>query len=392
MLQRQLSVFAVALLLASCASVLPSFVSGTPCKTTAFTVTDNFAAARRGRCVAVADDHVRITILPEDEGYINDSPWFAMKVVPNHASTATITIDYRGGHHRYRPKTSTDGLRWAALDDSAVTVKADRSSATLTLPLGDEPVWLAAQEVITPVFYDIWNRKMAKTGFVEQFVLGASRKGLPIHVLTTTPDTDDVLFLVGRQHPPEVTGALGFLAFFEALVADTELANRFRQQVTVVAVPLLNPDGVTGGNWRNNLGGTDLNRDWVKFEQPETGLIKELLDKLDANGKRIRVFLDFHSTQKNVFYTQNDAFPTEPPRFTKTWLENARPRVRNYEFVNQENPVANEGVAKNYMYKRYGIPSLTYEVGDETDRTAIREAAGVFAEELMLLMLEQNYE
>jgi hypothetical protein len=94
----------------------------------------------------------------------------------------------------------------------------------------------------------------------------------------------------------------------------------------------------------------------------------------------------------NVFYTQNDDFPTKPPLFTNTWLENARPRIQNYDYVNQENPVESVGVAKNYMYNRYGIPSSTYEVGDETDRTAIREAAKIFAEELMQLMLAQSYE
>jgi hypothetical protein len=40
------------------------------------------------------------------------------------------------------------------------------------------------------------------------------------------------------------------------------------------------------------------------------------------------------------------------------------------------------------MYRRYGVPSGTYEVGDETDRDAARAAAVIFAEELMTLMLE----
>jgi hypothetical protein len=40
------------------------------------------------------------------------------------------------------------------------------------------------------------------------------------------------------------------------------------------------------------------------------------------------------------------------------------------------------------MYSRYGIPAATYEVGDETDREATRQAAVVFAEELMSLLLE----
>ena len=64
-------------------------------------------------------------------------------------------------------------------------------------------------------------------------------------------------------------------------------------------------------------------------------------------------------------------------------------RISNYEFNNDENSVSKIGVAKNYMYKRYGVPSLTYEVGDETDRPAVRAAATIFAEELMERMLAE---
>jgi len=40
------------------------------------------------------------------------------------------------------------------------------------------------------------------------------------------------------------------------------------------------------------------------------------------------------------------------------------------------------------VYKRYGIPSMTYEVGDETSRADASAAARVFAEEFMRLLLE----
>lgn len=40
------------------------------------------------------------------------------------------------------------------------------------------------------------------------------------------------------------------------------------------------------------------------------------------------------------------------------------------------------------MYKRYGVPSLTYEVGDETPRAAAAAAAIIFAEEFMTLLPE----
>ena len=104
----------------------------------------------------------------------------------------------------------------------------------------------------------------------------------------------------------------------------------------------------------------------------DTTLAQKLLGRLDASGKNIRVFLDFHSTNRNVFYAPDNDHPTTPPLFTRTWLENAKPRVKEYDFVYEENSVD--------------------EVGDETNRNAIKQAATVFAEELMLLMLEQKYE
>ena len=389
---RRLFLAATLLLLASCAATGPAFQSGQACETASLSVIDGFAGARRGRCTVLADDHVRVTNLPEDGGYINDSPWYAMKVVPKTRTAANITINYRGGQHRYQPKISTDGIHWSALDDSAVSVGSDGKSVTITTPASDTPFWIAAQEILTPAIYDAWMKTMVATGNTNLSVLGESRNRQPIALLSSNSDARDVLFLVGRQHPPEVTGAIAFLAFYETLMADSELANTFRKRFSILAIPMINPDGVIGGNWRHNLGGTDLNRDWGPFEQPETQLIRDLLDRVDAGDKHIRVFLDFHSTQKNVFYTQNADHPSTPPNFTRTWLDNAKPRIENYEYVNKAGGVERIGVSKNYMYKRYGIPSLTYEVGDETERPAIRASATVFAEEMMKLMLLQSFE
>ncbi len=387
MLQRILFLFAI-VFLASCATG-PSVPAQQPCEASTFTVIDDFAGARRGQCAVMDDNHVRILILPESSGYINDSAWFAFKVIPKTDVDATITMKYRGGHHRYQPKISFDLIHWTPLPEDQVLVSADRQQADISLRTGNKPFWIAGQELLTPAIYSLWETKMVETGHVQASELGKSRGGLPITLLNSNPDARDVLFLVGRQHPPEVSGAVAFLAFYEALMADTELAGQFRQRFQVVAIPILNPDGVVGGNWRHNLGATDLNRDWGLFRQPETQHIKELLDRLDSDGKKIRMFLDFHSTRRNVFYTQDDDHPTDPPHFTRRWLDSARLRISNYEFNNDENSVSKIGVAKNYMYKRYGVPSLTYEVGDETDRPAVRAAATIFAEELMERMLAE---
>ncbi len=376
------------LAVASCADQRASFRAGQTCETQNFVVSDNFAGARRGRCAVLAANDVRLTILPEDDGYINDSAWYAFKMKPRIPATAKITLRYLGGTHRYVPKLSYDGLTWTPIEEANVVVSDDKSSAEITVTLDTREVWIAGQELITPTIYAIWNSKQAAKPAVSLTPLGVSLRGNAIDQLRSEADTDNVLFMVGRQHPPEITGAIAFMQFFETLQADTNLARRFREHVSVVAVPMMNPDGVIGGNWRHNMGGTDLNRDWGPFKQPETQLIRDLLDDLDTHGKNIRVFLDFHSTQRNVFYTQDDDNPTVPPDFTHIWLANAATRISDYEFENDKNPTDRIGVSKNYMYKRYGISASTYEVGDETNRAQIRASATIFAEELMKLMLE----
>ncbi len=389
MIKRTLLLLAAAVYLAACASLAPVYQAGTPCEASSFTVVDDFAGARRGSCAVLGSEHVRLRILPEDDGFINDSAWYAFRVQPKTPTAVTVTLQYSGGHHRYVPKTSDDGLNWIPIDESRVSISADGTEATFTLQDANVPVWIAGQEIITPAMYSIWNRKMEKHAEVELRPLGKSINGVTIEALSVNPDAKNVLMIIGRQHPPEVSGAFAFLSFFETLAGETDLAREFRSRFGIIAVPLLNPDGVLGGNWRHNLGGTDLNRDWGPFEQPETRLMNKLLTELGESDRDLRVFLDFHSTQRNLFYTQDQERITEPEGFTATWLENARLRVQDYSFTNEEGTAEKEGVAKNYIYHRYGIPTATYEVGDETNREATRQAAVVFAEELMKLMLEQ---
>ncbi len=378
------------LLFLSACTVQPVIPPGEPCVAEGFTVSDDFDGARRGDCQVMGIDKVYLYIRPENKP-INDSPWFAFRIDPAEAATAEIVLRYEGGHHRYVPKVSYDGENWEAIDESSVVTERRGRIATISLPLNGEPVYLTAQELVLPSDYEQWTRRMAEQTSAEMFVLGESANGRPIRLLQTGSANSDVLFIIGRQHPPEVSGAFAFFAFAETLLGNSELAVRFRERFRIVAIPLLNPDGVVAGHWRYNTGGVDLNRDWGPFTQPETTLAGRLLETLEASGHQVRAFLDFHSTSRNVFYTQDENFPTDPPGFTNTWLENAAARLTEYEFDNSQNPVSDQANGKNFMYRRYGIPAVTYEVGDETDRALAQDAARVFAEELMQLMLEQSY-
>ena len=374
-------------LLAACAST-PAVSPGTPCETADFIVDDAFDGARRGACTRLSGHRVRLEIRPEDPSVSNPSPWYAFRIAPRRPGTAEIVLDYGTWKHRYPPKLSGDGETWRSLEPEQIQVTADRTRAVIDVPLADRPVWVSAQELITTGDILDWTRRMSARAGVQRLVLGRSIAGADIEALRSGAENADLLLLVGRQHPPEVSGSVAMAGFVETLLADTALARAFRRRIGIVAIPLLNPDGVDRGHWRHNLGDRDPNRDWGPFAEPETALIRDLLDGLDAEGRRIRLFIDFHSTDRNLFYTQPETDRTEPEGFTQRWFARVRPRLAGYEFSDEPRPQSDTPNSKNFVYRRYGVPAITYEVGDETDRDSVRRASGIFAEELMKLMLE----
>ncbi len=387
MLLRLTGCLSLAVLVAACAGV-PAVPPGQACAAERFTVVDDFAGARRGRCLAVDDNRVVLKIRREDRRVVNRSPWYSFRIEPHSPGRAEIVLDYGRWTHRYRPKTSRDGVNWQTVPEDRITLTKKGRRAMFAIDMDGDALWISAQELITPAVYDAWNERISGTTDAELSLLGQSLEGRSIPMLRSPDELDEVVMLIGRQHPPEISGALAFFAFTSTLLGDSPLAQRFRERFAVIAVPLLNPDGVVHGHFRHNVGRTDLNRDWGVFSQPETRLVANLLDELDRDGRELAYFLDFHSTKRNLFYTFPDD-ATNPPRFFTDWFDQARPRLVDYPFENDASVSDNMTVAKAYINQRYGIPAVTYEVGDETDRESARRAAVIFAEEFMRLALER---
>ena len=128
--------------------------------------------------------------------------------------------------------------------------------------------------------------------------------------------------ILGRQHPPEITGALALFSFVDELAQNHQSQQVFLDRFNVLIILNLNPDGVVAGNWRQNSQGVDLNRDWGKFAQVETALVKVKLDSLLKNPQRIVLALDFHfhSTHQDIFYTMPTDYVVAPSQFSNEWL------------------------------------------------------------------------
>ncbi len=339
---------------------------------------------------ADAGDGIEIVIKPENSP-INDSAWFAFRLAatqPEAKREVTLTLKYVGGTHRYDPKVSTDGKSWQPLPPNALTVAQDKTQATFKVTVTAAPLWVSAQELVTAEDVDQWVTSLGRHPFVTTTVIGRSAAGrsMPSFSVTEGTGVKKVLIVLGRQHPPEATGTMALMSFVETLCGDAEIAKRFRQKYETVVMPMINPDGVDAGHWRHNLHGVDLNRDWEFFRQEETRVVRDALLKLQ--GRPVAFAVDFHSTFKDVFYVLQETVPVSSKTLSDDWIKAIAKRLPSYVYRVQA-VTTNVPAASIWLNKTFGIPTVTYEVGDETPRPELREISQIAASELMQLLLAQ---
>lgn len=348
---------------------------------------NDFPGARMNECTQTGDSEFRILIRPENKP-VNDSAWYAFQVVAKDPKTISITLAYEGGEHRYKPKTSFDGVNWTPL--TTFTENRQANEATLKLNVGPRPLRVAGQEMIGVNELNSWMSRLAHKKFVKKTIAGKSILKQRIDGMEITESKEpNYVFIIGRQHPPEVTGSIALTNFTEVLAGETELAKQFRKHFRAIVIPLMNPDGVREGHWRHNMGGVDLNRDWKNFRQPETRAVRDYFLKLgEQKNARVFLLLDFHSTQIDRFYTETDTNRTFPENFTARWLGAIQREFPDYKLHRDPSYDPDGTTSKAWGYKQFGCPSITYELGDETDRAQIKQITTVAAEEMMSLLLK----
>ena len=368
---------ALALALGACVQTLPPVpapgpvAAGSECRTAAAVIAFDFEGASASTCSIEGQRAFTVLITPEHAPPINPSPWYAFRYESDGDAPVTVTLRYLEGAHRYTPKWSNDG----AVSEPPVEVSEDGKSATLRLPPGKGQV--SAQELITAANHGADLRRWGAALGTLPLTLGQSLDGRPIEAIRLgSGDAPRLVVLLGRQHPPEVTGAIAMRAFVDELVAMLARDPQAFADHQFLIVPLLNPDGVARGHWRANRGAVDLNRDWGGFTQPETRVVKAWLDALPAPVRPV-VMIDFHSTSRNLFYVQgDDEAGAEQQRFRAAWLDGREDALPGYPFtIEPRNANPGSGTAKNWFHATYAIPAYTYEVADTADRVATRDAA-----------------
>lgn len=364
-----------------------------------------FPGGRMGSVLQMGPSEFTIVSSPENAPPINESPWYAFRIhsVAGKQTAITLTLAYESALHRYSPKISYDGKNWQALTLQPGDDTRKGHSASYSLQLDGRTMWVAAQELVTSDRIEDWARTMATAHpYVTLRSAGKSNGGraFPVLEINKGKTQKPTVIVIGRQHPPEVTGTLAQMRFVEALCDDGTLSAQFLAKFNVVVMPNMNPDGVDQGHWRHNgvgpcsdsnndgrcdagKGGVDLNRDWQAFNEPETRAARAVIKS--AAKKGVTFFLDFHSTFQDVMYVIQPA----DPRVTG-WMDRLSQREKDYRYtltpLKRSNPVLPK-TSIGWMDNTFGAPVVTYEVGDTTppDRlgTLARSAAYALMEYLL---------
>ena len=355
---------------------------------------NDFDGARLNGVALTKDTIITVLIAPENMP-INGSPWYAFKLWSDKQQSISLRLTYpKGISHRYYPQVSSDGTQWERLDPSKYSASTSQgprpASASMSIRIGPDTLWIAAQEMITTRHAECWMEKIADNSFVTKNKIGESTLGKPIHALKIgQSENEQVVVILARQHPPEITGFLAMQAFVETICSDVDPAVSFRNRFNSYVVPVVNPDGVDAGHWRHNVGGIDLNRDWSDFNQPETTAIRDYIKQIvDSAGGKVVFFIDFHSTWEDIYYVNHDKESGNIPGLAHKLIEltgeefpDYTPNVKN--LLDGSNSVI---TSDNYFYSVYGAQAITYEVGDNTPRDFIRKKAEVTAVKLMELL------
>jgi len=325
----------------------------------------------------------RLTIDREGPGVTNNSGWYAFELRSETRVLVELTLVYPWGDHRSAPRISNDeGLTWSKLTVPVVRSE-DGKEASFSLEIGPRPVRVAGGEQFTLPQMEAWSDAFAKQPGIDKFPFGQSVAGRQLHALrsiaTRDPNTAPTLIVLTYQHPPEHTGGLGFRVFMERLWGDTSLAKAFRERHHILVVPVANPDGLQEGHWRNNLGDIDLNRDWVNFSQPETRALRDLF----IAAPRPLLFLDFHSTGKDVFYTFPDDATGPPHGFTQSWIETLQNLYPDRPLPREVSHNVSIPTARQWATTTLGVTAITWEFSYSSDPPWITQLANSGADALM---------
>ena len=140
------------------------------------------------------------------------------------------------------------------------------------------------------------------------------------------------VIFTARVHPGETSGSYVIESVINNLLDNSQASNNLLDKYIFKIIPMLNPDGVIHGHYRNNILGKDLNRMW---QDPRPNLTPTIyyLKKLISINKPI-FFCDFHG-HSNM--PNSALYCCSPPKKKKNkFFSNRNSNIKSYHFYEEK--------------------------------------------------------
>lgn len=178
--------------------------------------------------------------------------------------------------------------------------------------------------------------------------VGNSVLGKSIHLVEWGTGPVSV-YLWSQMHGDEPTATAALFDIFNALSHPQYqwLAEELRKSITIYAIPMLNPDGAEVFTRRNAMG-IDLNRDALFLSAPESQILKQVRDSIDADwGFNLHDQNRYYSAGLNNPFTAIISFLAPAYNYEKSINDTRGDAMRMIGLMNQVlQHYAPNGIAK----------------------------------------------
>jgi len=179
-----------------------------------------------------------------------------------------------------------------------------------------------------------------------------------------------ILIITGRIHPGEACGSHVIEGLIKFITSSNPIATELRERLIIKIIPMMNVDGVIVGNYRYDLSGQDLNRNFANPNEklhPIIYSVKQMINNLKAQNKEILAYIDIHGhSKKKCSFIYGPYYPLHMDRYVRVrilsrLLANITPMFR-YSACRFKQQLAKMNTARLVISKEFDVVnSLTLE-------------------------------
>ncbi len=197
----------------------------------------------------------------------------------------------------------------------------------------------------------------------------------------------DYVFIIGREHPPQISSSLGLMRFIDAIAGEIHLARIFRRHFPVLVVPVVKPDEVAHGHWRRILGGWICVVTGMISRSPKLRLCGIVLLAMPENRAPALICLYIFIPLGQRLFTPCRREKTSCIQISRTAASRICIRiVRDFILSGTMHTIAS-GQLPNRRRTPGWAPAITCEFGHGTNRELAIRAVRIAAPDILKILL-----